>query len=602
MAAQRKESDLKLQAIEEFARGGLLEFLSAEANREMQEMMDAIKTLANLRASVSSQTVTPIQSNNDYASKVGKLLDVTLALVRDSDHAEIKNFALALSFIQAAGERAGRERAIGSAGISAGQFGAEQLYRLSSASVEKTEFVKLFGVFASSRFRQDYERAMNRPDIEEANRLQQIVLKLKPGEPVPGIDGALWLKVSSARVDAMKEVQDGLLAQVVEQSETLRSAAMSQVFLTGAAIGAIIALVLGFGVVTMRSIVRPVRAMTDAMGRLASGDLDCEVPARERKDEIGDMAKAVQVFKDNAIRVRALEAEQKETEARAAAERKAALQKLANDFESAVGGIIVTVSSAATELEAAATTLTTTAETTQQLSTTVASASEEASANVQSVASASEELATSVAEISRQVQDTAHIARDAVRQAEKTDGRIAELSQAAAHIGDVVRLITGVAEQTNLLALNATIEAARAGEAGRGFAVVAQEVKALAAQTAKATGEISTQIAGMQSATQDSVAAIKEIGGTITRIAEIAATVAAAVEEQGAATQEIARNVQQASQGTAQVALNITDVNRGATETGSASVQVLSSAQSLSSDGNRLKLEVDKFLATVRAA
>jgi len=207
-----------------------------------------------------------------------------------------------------------------------------------------------------------------------------------------------------------------------------------------------------------------------------------------------------------------------------------------------------------------------------------------------------------VNEISRQVQESAKISGEAVKQARDTDARINALSQAAGRIGDVVKLITAIAEQTNLLALNATIEAARAGEAGRGFAVVASEVKQLASQTAKATDEISTQIAGMQTATQESVAAIKEIGGTIARISEIASTIAAAVEEQGAATQEIARNVGEAAKGTAQVASNITDVNRGAGETGSASSQVLSSAQSLSSESNHLKAEVDKFLSTVRAA
>lgn len=602
VGAQRKDTDAKLQALQALEKGNALVELSAEANRQMREATGALARLEKLRSSVSGQSIAAIDSNKEYAELVEELLDVSLAIVRDADHAEIKNYALALSFLQATGERAGLERGIGAAALSAGRFSGEQLYRIATTNAEQREFLKLFLVFAPSEMRQDYEQLSKRADIAEADRLRDSILKLNPGDTLAGIDGGHWFRVVSVRVDGLRGIQDALLKRVIEQSEGVRSAAMTQVFATGAAIGAVIVLVLGFGVVTMRSIVRPVRAMTDAMGRLASGDLDCEVPARERKDEIGDMAKAVQVFKDNAVRVRALEAEQKEAEARAAAQRKAELQKLADDFQGAIGGIIGTVSSAATELEAAASTLTKTAETTQQLSTTVASASEQASGNVQSVASATEELASSVSEISRQVQETAHIAREAVRQAEKTDVRIAELSQAAAHIGNVVRLITGVAEQTNLLALNATIEAARAGEAGRGFAVVAQEVKALAAQTAKATDEISSQIASMQTATQDSVAAIKEISGTITRISEIAATVAAAVEEQGAATQDIARNVQQASQGTAQVAVNITDVNRGATETGSASVQVLSSAQSLSSDGNRLKLEVDKFLATVRAA
>lgn len=290
------------------------------------------------------------------------------------------------------------------------------------------------------------------------------------------------------------------------------------------------------------------------------------------------------------------------TLSRHAAARKIELHKLASDFESAVGAVVASVASSTTELEAAAATLTHTADTTQQLSGMVAAASEQASGNVQSVATATDELSASVGEISRQVQESSRIAQDAVAQATATDARIGELSQAAQRIGDVVKLITAIAEQTNLLALNATIEAARAGEAGRGFAVVAQEVKALAAQTAKATDEIGNQIGDIQRSTQHSVNAIKEIGGTISRISEIASTIASSVEEQGAATQEIARNVQQAAQGTTQVAANITDVNRGASETGSAAAQVLSSSQSLAQEGARLKLEVQKFLSTVRAA
>ncbi|HLH89364.1 MAG TPA: HAMP domain-containing methyl-accepting chemotaxis protein [Xanthobacteraceae bacterium] len=352
-----------------------------------------------------------------------------------------------------------------------------------------------------------------------------------------------------------------------------------------------------------RSITVPLRGIVAAMRRLAEGDFAAVLPGLGSKNEIGDIAAAVEAFKVKAQEKAAREAAEKaEQERKLAAERKAAMLGLADDFEAAVGGVIGTVSSAATELEASAATLSRTADTVQQLSTAVAAASEEASTNVQSVASATEELVASVTEIGRQVQDSSRIAGEAVEQAQHTDQRMTKLAQAASRIGDVTKLITTIAEQTNLLALNATIEAARAGEAGKGFAVVAQEVKQLAAQTAKATSEISTQIAEMQAATQDSVSAIKEIGGTITHIAEIATTIASAVEEQGAATAEITRNVQQAAAGTTEVASNITNVSRGSAETGSASSQVLSSAQSLAGESNRLKLEVDKFLATVRAA
>ncbi len=351
-----------------------------------------------------------------------------------------------------------------------------------------------------------------------------------------------------------------------------------------------------------RGVTRPLHRMTVAMKALAGGRLDVEVPGIGRHDEVGEMAEAVEVFKSNAAARQALEAERKEVEAGAAARRKADMSRLADDFEGAVGGIIETVSSASSQLETSAGTLTSTAERAEELATTVAAASEEASTNVQSVASATEQMSSSVNEIGRQVQESARMANEAVDQAHTTNDRVSELSKAAARIGDVVELINTIAGQTNLLALNATIEAARAGEAGRGFAVVASEVKALAEQTAKATGEIGQQIASIQAATQDSVGAIKEISVTIERLSEISSTIAAAVEEQGAATREISRNVQQAAHGTVQVSSNISDVRHGATSTGLASSQVLSAARSLSGESNRLKLEVGKFLNAVRNA
>jgi len=368
------------------------------------------------------------------------------------------------------------------------------------------------------------------------------------------------------------------------------------------AAGLILLFALAVSILVARSITGPLRHMTVAMNDLASGNLAVEVPGVGRGDEVGEMAKAVEIFKGNAVARQALEAEQREAATRAASGRKADMNKMANDFEAAVGLIVEAVSSASSQLEVSAGTLTTTAERAQQLTATVAAASEEASSNVQSVASATEEMASSVNEISRQVQASARMAVDAVGQARVTNDRVSELSKAATRIGDVVELINTIAGQTNLLALNATIEAARAGEAGRGFAVVASEVKALAEQTAKATGEIGQQISGIQAATQDSVNAIKDISGTIEKLSEISSTIAAAVEEQGAATKEISRNVQQAAEGTQQVSAGITDVRRGASETGSASSHVLQAAQSLSGDSSRLKVEVDKFLNSVRAA
>jgi methyl-accepting chemotaxis protein len=365
----------------------------------------------------------------------------------------------------------------------------------------------------------------------------------------------------------------------------------------------LLAMIVGISaaILLVRDVSAGVKSIVAPMQALGDGDLTAQVPHRGETTEIGAMADSLQVFKQALIAKKAAD-EAAAVDAQAKIERGRRVDGITRDFEQMIGGIVATVSSASTQLEASAGTLTSTAERARELTTIVAAASEEAATNVQSVALATEEMTSSITEIGRQVQESARMANGAVEQARKTNDRVGALSKAAARIGDVVELINTIAGQTNLLALNATIEAARAGDAGRGFAVVASEVKALAEQTAKATGEIGQQITGIQAATEESVNAIREISGTIEKLSEISSTIASAVEEQGAATQEISRNVQQAARGTQQVSSNITDVRRGAGETGSASSQVLSAAQSLSGESHRLKLEVGKFLNSVRAA
>jgi len=410
----------------------------------------------------------------------------------------------------------------------------------------------------------------------------------------------------TAAYTAHRAVIDDIVKQTNDDNAAAEAEATSRVkwFTTLLwSISGFVFLLIGAGIVGVaKGVIQPIVRMTDVMQRLAGGKLESEIPSRGRRDEVGAMAAAVQIFKENALRVQAMEAAEAVSAKQAEQERKATMQRVADGFERAIGQMIRTVSSASSDIEAAAGSLAKTAETTQGLSATAAAASEQSSSNVQSAAAASEEMASSVNEISRQVQQSRGIAQAAVAQAERTNVRIAELSQSANRIGEVIKMITAVAEQTNLLALNATIEAARAGEAGRGFAVVASEVKALSAQTAKATEEIAAQVTQMQSATEHSVTAIKEIGGTIAQISEISTAIAAAVEEQGAATQEISRNVQQAAQGATEVTGSIADVNRGAAETGSAAERVHGLAVSLLSESNHLNTEVESFLHAVRAA
>ncbi|MCJ2119265.1 methyl-accepting chemotaxis protein [Methylobacterium sp. J-001] len=347
---------------------------------------------------------------------------------------------------------------------------------------------------------------------------------------------------------------------------------------------------------------RPIQTMTQAMGVLAGGNAEAEVPYRARLDEIGAMASAVQVFKDNLIRTRQLEAETAQARLAADEQRKAGMRQMADSFEAAVGGIIGLVSAAATELQATAGSMAAMAGETSAQSGAVAAAAEEAASNVNTVAAAAEELGSSVQEIGRQVDGSASLAHLAVVEADQTSALVQELSSAVARIGDVVGLISNIAGQTNLLALNATIEAARAGAAGKGFAVVASEVKALAEQTAKATNEISGQIAKVQASTSQAVTAIGGITGRIREISGVATSIAAGVEEQGAATQEIVRNVSQAAMGTGEVTSNISGVASAAEETGAAASQVLDASSELSRQSEHLAAEVGRFLATVRAA
>ena len=471
----------------------------------------------------------------------------------------------------------------------AGMAEARERYQsLISTPEERSLYTKFAGLW--SRYDEASRKLI---DLMERGHRQEAMAELVGptllslyGEAIDVLSQAVALNRDGSRRDADAAVVSA------ETASTVAWIAMALALL--AAVGA---MVFGF-----LRISRPITGITGMMGALAAGDVEMPVPYRQRRDEIGAMARAVQVFKDNLIRTRALEAETAQARASAEEQRKAGMRAMADSFEAAIGGIIGTVTAAATELQATAQSMSGTATETASQSVTVASAAEEAATNVETVAAAAEELGTSVHEIGRQVANSSELAQAAVGEADETAELVQNLSSAAAKIGDVVSMISTIAGQTNLLALNATIEAARAGEAGRGFAVVAAEVKELANQTARATSEIAQQIGTIQGATDQAVAAIGGIAGRIREISGVATGIAAAVEEQGAATQEIVRNVAQAATGTGEVTTNIVGVARASEETGAAAAQVLGAASELSRQSEQLSAEVSRFLATVRAA
>jgi methyl-accepting chemotaxis protein len=351
-----------------------------------------------------------------------------------------------------------------------------------------------------------------------------------------------------------------------------------------------------------RSIIKPLGQLGTRMRTLADGALDGEIPGTGRGDEIGAMAATVQIFKDNAVRIRGLEEVEAEAQGRVATERRAAMENLADEFERSVNRIVRSVATAAAGMQTTAQSMTATASDASARAATVGAASERSSSNVATVAASAEELSGSVAEIARRVSQSSEIAGKAVGDAERTNATVKLLSSGAEKIGEVVQLIHSIAAQTNLLALNATIEAARAGESGRGFAVVASEVKALASQTAKATEEISAQVAAMQASTSEAVLSISGITGTIAQMSEITTSISSAVEEQGAATREIARNIQSVAAGSNEISAHIGGVSTAAAATGAAASEVLTNARELDNQSGLLRTAVDEFLIKVRAA
>ena len=593
--ARRQQLEAALKGFDTSAAGGKLAEILTDATQRLARLGD-------MRSQVSAQKATLGESTTYYSTTISRLLDVGLEISQLSTDPDIaRSLSAYLSFMQAK-ERAGQERAAASGGFAAGKFDIGQYRGLVGVVAAENTYFAQFASYATADDRAFLARTVSGEAVSEVERMRKVALDTPPEGPISGIEAPYWFKKATDRIDLMKQVEDHLAQNLLRQADRIRAGAESALWTAVGVALALFGLTIALGFVIVRGITRPVAGMTGAMSELARGDRTVEVPGVGRRDEIGDMAASVQVFKQKMIEADRLRGEQEEMKRRADEEKRAAMGKLADEFAASVQGVVGAVSSASSQLQSTARSMSSTAAQASQRSTAVAAAAEQASANVQTVASAAEELSSSIGEISRQVAESTRIATQAVEEAGRTNAQVQALAEAAQKIGDVVKLINDIAGQTNLLALNATIEAARAGEAGKGFAVVASEVKSLATQTAKATEDIAAQVKSIQGATTDSVQAIGLITGTIARINEIATTVASAVEEQGAATKEIARNVQQASAGTAEVSTNIAAVTQAAGETGAASSQVLTAAGELSKQSEALHLQVDAFISKVRAA
>ncbi len=597
---QRKRTDAE-RAV---ARPALSELKRAAASNlamSADRANDVIGKLDALRSEVDAVSIAPPAAVGRLTETIARQIAVITGIANLSTDDDISKAISAYANLIEGKERAGQERALNAGAIAAGKFELPAFSRGIGLAAGQEGFFAAFRASATPQALELFTRTMSGPAIERVDAMRKTIEQGGLTGDLKSLDSKTWFDASTARIDLLKAVEDGLADQLAKTVAMKKADAASA--LTVASVLMLLALLIsGAAVLAMaRSITRPIGALSASMTDLANGDVTADIGGTDRRDEIGGMARAVAFFKDNMIRTNELSAREAEEVSRRN-QRTARVTQLAGRFEEEIGALLSSLTTASSQLHGTAGALSTTAGETIRQATVVTAASNETSTNVQTVAAAAEELSSSVVEIGRQVSHSATIAQKAVEEAGRTNDTVMALSSAAERIGDVVNLITEIASQTNLLALNATIEAARAGDAGRGFSVVASEVKSLAGQTAKATEEIRAQIAAIQSSSGDAVDAIRAITGTIGTINEIASSIASAVEEQSAATQEIARNVQHAAQGANEISRTISGVTDMAGDTGSSAGEVLSASDDLARQSGKMRDQVENFLAAIKAA
>jgi len=565
------------------------------------KVKNALHELTTKRQKITKLDISVAEMAQYYTPIINNLLSMVQSLGKIAEHKETLRSMAAFTALLQGKEKAGLERAMGAAGFGAGKFKPETYRKFIRFGAMQKIYFSTFFQFANKHQRSILRMAISPDTHVSYEKMRQLALIAPFGGDISSVNGASWFKASSKRIDRLKRVEDQINHDIVKRALSIAQEASKAFWIMAAALIALLAFTSLVSVIIARSISRPIGQLTQNMGLLSMNDKSTPPQGQERRDEIGEMARAVEVFRQNAIKAELQEAEQQASKQKAMQEKAAVRLKLADDFDATVGAIVGTVSSASAQLQSTARSMAEISEQTSSQAQSVSIASQQASNNVQTVAAATEEMTNTIREISQQVEQASNVSRQAVEQVNQTGTRMETLAQNANAISQVIDMISDIAEQTNLLALNATIESARAGEAGRGFAVVASEVKQLASQTTKATSHIATQIGDMQSASRQASASMAEVGHTIERVDEISTAIAAAMEEQSAATAEIASNVHQAASGTRMVNDNISSVTLASQEAGTASGEVMSAAGELSQQSELLRNEVDRFITQVRA-
>jgi methyl-accepting chemotaxis protein len=566
-----------------------------------QAAKDGLGSFDHLREEIDRQGIAPAAAVGQLTDVVGRLIAVITGISKLATDDDISRSIAAYANLVEAKERAGLERATVAGGIAAGRFAQQAYVRAIGLAAAQDSFFASFRAVAVPQARDLFDATLSGPAIDKFAGMRGIVEQGGLAGDFKGLDSKTWFDAATVRIDLLKQIEDGLVAQLAGlMAEKKADATLSLGFVIGLTLLALVASSIAVAAMA-RGITAPIGALAETMTRLADGKLDAEVDAAGRGDEIGAMARAVQFFKENLIRTAELAARERDATARQAA-RAARVSELTDRFNDDIAGVIESVVSASSQLESTASRMNTSAGRTSADAAGVAGVTEVASTNMQTVAAATEELSNSVAEIGRRVTQSAEIAQKAAAEGRRTNETVQGLCTAAESVGDVLKLINEIARQTNLLALNAAIEAARAGKAGQGFAVVANEVKSLAEQTAKATDNIRDQIVAIQTTSGGAVAAIHEITATIDEINEIASSIAAAVVEQDAATREIARNVQEAARGTGEISQNILGVKAASQESSLAAGQVLDASEELTRQSQNMRQFVTNFIGGIKAA